>query len=230
MVRYNHRYIEILGISLFLFYCFLMGMEIRSETELRFHRDGYSILGIFLFQILLGYLGADFFSGLVHFLGDTFGTETTPILGASFIKPFRDHHVDPKGMTKHDFVETSGNNCIVSLPPLLFVYHFVSINGSLFRYGFYVFFLSLMLFVFITNQIHKWAHLEKPGKLLSFLQNYHLILSPSHHSIHHTAPFNTYYCITVGWLNPILHHLKFFVCIRFFAEKTMGKWVVITKG
>ncbi|TGL58153.1 hypothetical protein EHQ58_12290 [Leptospira ognonensis] len=49
-------------------------------------------------------------------------------------------------------------------------------------------------------------------------------------SIHHTALFNTYDCITVGWLNPVLHKWKFSVCIRFLAEKTIGKWAVLTKG
>jgi hypothetical protein len=132
----------------------------------------------------------------VHFLGDTFGTEETPILGQSFIKPFREHHVNPKGMTEHDFVETSGNNCIVSIPFLLLVYYLVDIKSSLFHYSFYSFFSFLMIAVFITNQIHKWAHMENPGRLISFLQKQNLILSPEHHQVHHTEPFDKYYCIT----------------------------------
>ncbi len=38
----------------------------------------------------------------------------------------------------------------------------------------------------------------------------HLILPPAHHRIHHTAPFNKYYCITVGWLNKPLAMIAFF--------------------
>jgi hypothetical protein len=188
---------------------------------------GYFVLLIVVLNFFLGYLGADFFSGIVHFLGDTFGTETTPVLGASFIKPFREHHVDPKGMTRHDFVETSGNNCIVSLPPMILIYHFLEINQSLVVFGFFIFFSFLMIFVFITNQIHKWAHMEDPGKLIRFLQKNNLILSPDHHQVHHTAPHDSYYCITVGWLNPILFKIKFFEGIKYLTKRTLGRWVVI---
>jgi len=229
MIQYNHRYTEILGIVLFLTYCVLFAIEIINESMLRFSNESYVVSFLLLFNFLLGFIGADFFSGMVHFLGDTFGTENTPIFGASFIKPFRDHHVDPKGMTNHDFVETSGNNCIVSLPPMIFIYHLIDIQHSLLNFGFYIFFLFLMFFVFITNQIHKWAHMEDPGRIVRLLQNYHLVLSPRHHSVHHTAPFNSYYCITVGWLNPLLYRCRFFEGIRFLAEKTLGRWVEISK-
>jgi hypothetical protein len=42
------------------------------------------------------------------------------------------------------------------------------------------------------------------------LQRSGLILGPEHHQRHHTAPFNTYYCITSGWLNPLLARSRFF--------------------
>ena len=45
---------------------------------------------------------------------------------------------------------------------------------------------------------------------MAFLQRVHLILPPAHHQIHHTAPFNKYYCITVGWLNKPLAMIGFF--------------------
>ena len=37
-----------------------------------------------------------------------------------------------------------------------------------------------------------------------------LILSPEHHSVHHSAPRDKYYCITVGWMNPLLEKVRFF--------------------
>ncbi len=55
-----------------------------------------------------------------------------------------------------------------------------------------------------TNQFHKWAHTDDPGSVVSALQRYHLILPRDHHRIHHAAPFATHYCITTGWLNPVL--------------------------
>ena len=64
---------------------------------------------------------ADFLSGFVHWAGDTVGDESTPVFGPNFVKPFRYHHVDPEDITRHDFVETNGNNCIVVAPVLSLV-------------------------------------------------------------------------------------------------------------
>ena len=65
-----------------------------------------------------GLLAADLVSGMVHWAGDTLCDEDTPVLGRHFIRPFREHHVDPKAITRHDFIETNGNNCIASMPVL----------------------------------------------------------------------------------------------------------------
>ena len=43
-----------------------------------------------------------------------------------------------------------------------------------------------------------------------WLQRAGLILSPEHHAIHHAAPHDRHYCITVGWMNPMLDKLGFF--------------------
>jgi|JI9StandDraft_1071089.scaffolds.fasta_scaffold00048_61 hypothetical protein len=227
MFQYKHRYLEITSIIVFVVYCIMLVVKIGEETIRLTANLDYLIIPLAILPLFVGYIGADFFSGLVHFLGDTFGTEETPILGQSFIKPFREHHVNPKGMTEHDFVETSGNNCIVSIPFLLLVYYLVDIKSSLFHYSFYSFFSFLMISVFITNQIHKWAHMENPGRLISFLQKQNLILSPEHHQVHHTEPFDKYYCITVGWLNPFLFKIHFFEGIKILAFKVFGNRVAI---
>jgi ubiquitin-conjugating enzyme E2 variant len=64
----------------------------------------------------------------------------------------------------------------------------------------------------VTNQIHKWAHLpaEKLSPTLRALQRGNLILSPEHHDRHHAEPYLSHYCITVGWMNPVLDGLGFF--------------------
>ena len=66
--------------------------------------------------LVAGFLMADFVGGFVHWLGDTWGSTEMPILGKALIRPFREHHVDEKAMTRHDYIETNGANCMVAVP------------------------------------------------------------------------------------------------------------------
>lgn len=159
--------------------------------------------------LLAGYVGADFVSGMIHWLFDRYGSVSTPVVGANFIAPFREHHVDPKGITRHDFVETNGNNCIATAPVLAgaLMLPMASSDVALFAataLG------SLCLFVFGTNQFHKWSHLDNPPQYVQLLQDARLVLGRGHHDVHHTPPFDRYYCITTGWLNPLLTWVGFF--------------------
>lgn len=158
----------------------------------------------------LGILAADFFSGFSHWLFDRYGTEQTPILGKALIFPFREHHTDQKAMTHHGFIEANGNTAIalqiVILPTVLFGLLKV-INGF---NGFVSFLLFFEITLLLTNEFHKWAHQDDVPKLIRTLQRMRLILSPEHHSQHHVYPFDKNYCITGGWLDPLLLKIGFF--------------------
>src|ERR1700682_2595422 len=69
-----------------------------------------------LSAFMLGFVAADFISGFVHWAADTWGPPGGPIIGKGLIRPFREHHVDQKEITRHDFIETNGNNCFISIP------------------------------------------------------------------------------------------------------------------
>ena len=47
---------------------------------------------------LAAWITADFVTGVVHFLADTFGSPETPCLGPMFVRPFREHHDDPEAI------------------------------------------------------------------------------------------------------------------------------------
>ncbi|TGK01418.1 kua-ubiquitin conjugating enzyme hybrid localization domain protein [Leptospira langatensis] len=207
-----HRLIEVLSVFLFLILSALSIWKFSVLAKSSF-LDSYASLSFRLLGLLfLAYITADFVSGFVHFLGDSFGDENTPYVGPAFIFPFRDHHVDPKGITRHDFVETNGNNCLVSLPILLYCFY-APLESGIFPWA-RTFWILVLIGIFFTNQIHKWAHQEKPSKLVHYLQKKRWILSPDHHQIHHTTPYDTYFCITTGWCNPFLHKIRFFPFVK----------------
>ena len=52
----------------------------------------------------------------------------------------------------------------------------------------------------------------KPSKVVRFLQQAGLVISPEKHLLHHQGDFDKAYCIVNGWMNPILDscgHWKF---------------------
>lgn len=171
--------------------------------------------------VFVGYLAADFISGFVHFVGDTYGDEETPVFGPNFIKPFRDHHTDPQGICRHDFVEVNGNNSVVCLPVGGAAYFLLPADTNHYAALALLVVCSMLVWVFMTNQFHKWAHADAPPRVIRTLQAWNLVLPPGHHDIHHRAPHDKYYCITVGWLNPVLYHLRFFEGVRIVVA-----WVV----
>lgn len=198
-----HRLFEIFGILAFTSLEFFLGWRVVSALG-----EGLQLAWVAA-ALLAGFVAADFASGLIHWGFDRYGSRTTPIVGANFIVPFREHHVDPKGITRHGFIETNGNNCIatmvVLLPALV-----IDPSAGTFSAVLLITLASMCFFVMGTNQFHKWAHEDNPPALVKALMSANLILEPEHHNIHHTPPFDRYYCITTGWLNPLLNHIDFF--------------------
>lgn len=165
----------------------------------------------------VGYVAADLFSGLVHWLFDRFFSTTTPLIGANFVTPFREHHADPHDIVRHDFVETTGNTCLATLP-VLGAIALVPIESAV---GAFIAATTAFasLGTFATNQFHKWAHMEEPPVVVRWLQRKSLILSPEHHALHHEAPYETHYCITAGWLNAPLSKANVWRRLERLAER-----------
>ena len=200
-----HRNLEILGIATMFAFSGVLALRIWLNTR------GDTAKWVVAAAAVAGYLLADFVSGLIHWLADRFGTPETPIIGPAFVRPFREHHTDPEAITRHDFIETNGNNCLLLVPQLVLTFYFLDLSpGQPLR----LFGAGLVLFlscgIFATNQFHKWAHMAKPPAVPRILQRVHLILSQGHHKIHHISPFNTHYCITTGWWNVPLRKLRVF--------------------
>lgn len=199
-----HRALEVSGIAAFFLLCLWLAWRIWAGVEAP--GQWWSIGA----AVLAGYIGADFTSGLVHWGFDTWGSIYTPVLGKAFIRPFREHHFDEKAITRHDFVETNGNNSIVTLPILGLTFLVPFNPGETWGLALVAFVIALCVATFATNQIHAWSHADAPPALIRKLQKWHVILPPDHHAIHHARPHMSHYCITTGWLNPILKATGFF--------------------
>jgi hypothetical protein len=172
-------------------------------------------LGSAVIAIILGMLLADITSGTVHWMMDTWGTVRTPVVGALAIRTFREHHVDEKAMLQHDFIETNGHNCALS----------VILSGI----GLYatttftqVYLITGAVFIAFTSQIHKWAHMDRPPILARVLQTMRIILSPVHHHAHHVAPHTRNYCITTGWLDGPLRILRVWEALEWTISLVSG--------
>jgi plasmanylethanolamine desaturase len=148
---------------------------------------------------LCGWLLADLFSGLVHWSLDTFGSVRTPIVGPAIIRPFREHHANPAGMTRHDFIEVNGASCLGCLPLLCMALFLDGLPHALVVFT--------CLGVLFTNQCHKWAHMDAPPRFVRLLQKLRLVLRPDEHRLHHTPPHNSHFCTANGWLNRPLNFL-----------------------
>ncbi len=169
--------------------------------------------GIHVFWLIssLYFLAAilvDFFSGLIHFLGDNLLVENK-FVNNWFIQPFINHHMAPREMTQHDVFKTNGSNALVACLVLLPTMAFFPISTGLVNIGAHVFILFFSGFALLTNQIHKWAHTSKPPKIIKFLQRYRLILNPYNHALHHMK-HDRNYCITMGWLNTLFYKTQLY--------------------
>jgi ubiquitin-conjugating enzyme E2 variant len=161
--------------------------------------------------LLLGLLFADLTSGVAHWGFDTWGSVDTPVVGRLAIRTFRHHHVDPKAITRHDFVETNGHNFALALLPAgIGVWYVEPTTATLSDVFVGMSLASGAVFVALTSQIHKWAHMDTPPRVIQLLQRTSLLLSPEHHAAHHAAPYTRAYCITVGWLNGPLRAFRIF--------------------
>jgi len=175
---------------------------------------------------LTAYVTSDVMTGIAHWGGDTIGDESLWFFGPNFIRPFREHHVDQKAITRHDFIETNGNNCIGMCGPLLLAFVLLPAKeGFWFFVSTFVAFVSM--FMVATNQFHKWAHADDVPLLVRRLQRWGLILSPAHHDVHHARPHDQQYCITVGWMNPVLNNVRFFRAAEWIIARHRPSWLHI---
>ncbi|NRA28921.1 MAG: hypothetical protein HRU11_01575 [Parvularculaceae bacterium] len=164
-------------------------------------------------QVLGGILLADFISGVIHWLEDTYGQEDMPVIGKSVIEPNIRHHYAPL-----DFVKASywmRNRAVLVIGAFLFALFWAlgAINA---------FTVTFLVVGSQANEFHRWAHMpsgQRP-KLVAWLQRAKIILTPQHHWAHHRRPFRVAYCTVTNVLNPVLDRVRFFRGLEFLIGLT----------
>jgi hypothetical protein len=158
---------------------------------------------------IAGWAFADFGSGLVHFLCDRFGSESTVLLGPAVIRPFREHHVEPRGIAAHGFVELSGNSALALTPMLALGGGLAPLVGeALLPSAAFSWLMSASVGLFTTNQIHRWAHMTRPPRIARLLQRAGIAITAEAHARHHRGAHDVEFCITNGWCNALLDRAR----------------------
>lgn len=196
------RRFEIVMMTLFLILECIVAYSAISETS---RHQVWMILPMFF----LGAWVTDFVSGVAHWSFDTWGKLDTPVIGPSFIRSFREHHIDPTAMCTHDFIETNADPALFSVALNTYLMFRGIESGSNYDLALFYFALSGGFFAAFTNEFHKWSHMYKAPAWIKFLQDSWIVLPRKHHAVHHRPPFDRTYCITTGHLNPLLDYIDF---------------------
>lgn len=171
------------------------------------------------FVIVVAALVADLVSGLVHWTADTWFSETMPVLGRRFLRPFRVHHLNPDDFLRRDFVDCNGDVAMLNIPILMAALAMPeSTLGGAAK-------LALVTFALVslpTNQVHQWAHMPSPPAFVRWLQRRRVILSAEAHANHHSAPYVANYCIATGWCNRWLTAVDFFPACERLVTRLVG--------
>lgn len=147
-------------------------------------------------QILLGWLLADFLSGVLHWLeDDILPRGKSKWLDAHILAPNDLHHEDPMAFTKGSFLDRNWTNWLAVLP-----FAIILIAG----FGIEIWVVTAIIGGLVANQIHYYAHRPPPpNSLIAMLQKTGFIQSRRGHAQHHKPPQNRSYCILTDWLNPV---------------------------
>jgi ubiquitin-conjugating enzyme E2 variant len=170
--------------------------------------------------LVLSACTADLASGLVHWTADTWFSESMPVLGRRFLRPFRVHHVNPDDFLRRNFVDCNGDVAMLNAPLLIAALAVPSSSD-----GGAAVALALTAFAATslpTNQVHQWAHMPTPPAAIRWLQHWRILLCADDHARHHQEPYVANYCIATGWCNRWLTAIGFFPACERLITRCFG--------
>lgn len=155
-----------------------------------------NIIGYFL----LGWIIADFLSGIIHWIEDEFITSSTPLIGKSIGAANELHHQEPTEFLSSTFVERNWTTWAAVIPIALIWLFIAGPSWVL---------LGAFVGGSLANETHAWTHRTERPPLIRALQASGIFQSAPAHSRHHRGSMNSDYCTLTGWLNPWLELIGF---------------------
>jgi hypothetical protein len=201
--RYLRKYMQGTDEALCLFHilmCILV-LQYKYKTEPMTIAD-------YITSIVSGVYSADLINGLMHMYLDT----TNNKFIVDIVDGFQKHHKTPSDIINYTNYELLCETAILPFPLSVVLYN--CINNT-HKKHILVQIISLYS-QHIFSLTHKYAHYMNHatdeqknssfGKVLNFLQENRIILSPSEHRKHHQAQnHDINFCSVNGWANPLLN-------------------------
>jgi hypothetical protein len=160
------------------------------------------MLGFFLAWVV-PFLVVDFLSGFIHWIEDTYFSETTPIIGQWIIRPNREHHTHPMAFTTSSLWARNS----------LLIYAAIAVATATWLLGGLTFPWAIAFAAGgFANEIHYWTHATptKVPRAVRVLQAARILQTRKHHLVgHHQSPYDGNYCAILNVLNPLLDGLRF---------------------
>jgi hypothetical protein len=170
--------------------------------------------------LLAGYFLADLFSGLVHWVVDTWLDEG--MLGRG-IAITREHHTHPGHVLLYGFLDQAS----LGAAPSAAVVGVAATLTALFPVSALTYALMIVWFVIATCMLfgmsfHNLAHRPVRPLLLRMAQRLHLVCSPEHHWCHH-RDHTIRYCVINGWANYPCDRLRLWSRLELLVTATTGR-------
>jgi hypothetical protein len=177
-----------------------------------------------LLAFAIGTFVADFISGLLHWMFDTwFSEKTTPV--RRMVTLVREHHVYPERIFNyslwHDAGMLSWFALLISAPLFALAILPASTVTSV-RYALAVVGVTTSLEIVFMLEFHKCGHRVDRGRVVRTLQRLYLLLSPEHHLGHHSGGHESNYCLINGLADRTLGRLGAFRALEYVVSSLTG--------
>ena len=170
-----------------------------------------------------GLFFADWFSGLVHWFTDTWGTEKHSYMYRVF-SIAREHHVLPRNIVGYDIIDlvaySSYPACVVLGPFAVAIMLFAPLSS--FVYCVLVVFAMVCTLMYLGSHFHIMGHTKSKSLIIRSLQKIHFLCTPQYHGLHHRGDHNQRYAVLNGWSNIICDKIGFWRMLESLVTKLTG--------